>query len=66
MKDSHFKKNKKGVSIVEYGLIIATISLVCIGALGGIGNNLNGSFNTIGASMTDTTGTCGVNGCDGQ
>lgn len=40
-------KNQKGVAAIEYGLIAALISVACIGALQGVGNRLNTTFNKV-------------------
>lgn len=44
-------KNKKGQAMVEYGLIIALIAIVVIGAITIIGLSLGGVFNDIGNSL---------------
>ena len=40
-------KNEKGATAIEYGLIAALISVACIGALQGVGNKLNTTFNNV-------------------
>jgi pilus assembly protein Flp/PilA len=40
-------RNEKGVAAVEYALIVALISVACIGALQGVGNKLNTTFNSV-------------------
>lgn len=50
---SQMMKSKKGQGMVEYGLIIGLIAIVVIVALGLLGENLTGIFNTI----SDTVGT---------
>lgn len=44
-------KKNKGQSMVEYGLITALIALVCMGAFGTIGQNLNTTLGTIGTAI---------------
>ena len=39
-------QNKKGQGMVEYGLILALIAVVTIGALTLLGGNLKGMFNS--------------------
>ena len=39
-------RDEAGASMVEYGLIVALIAIVCIVAVALIGNNLNGTFGT--------------------
>jgi len=36
-----------GASMVEYGLMIGLIALVCVVAVASIGTNLNGFFNLV-------------------
>ena len=40
-------KNEKAQGLVEYGLLIALISIVAIGAISKLGNNTNGIFNKV-------------------
>jgi pilus assembly protein Flp/PilA len=40
-------QDEKGQAMTEYGLIIALVAIVVIGALGLIGTNLNTKFGTI-------------------
>lgn len=40
-------RDKRGVAAVEYALIVALISVACIGALQGVGNKLNTTFNNV-------------------
>lgn len=40
-------KEESGQGMVEYGLILALISVVCIGIMGTLGNNLNNMFNKV-------------------
>ncbi len=42
-----FNKNKKGVTMLEYGLIAALIAVVSITVLGQIGTSLSTQFQTI-------------------
>jgi pilus assembly protein Flp/PilA len=44
-------RNEKGATAIEYGLIAALISVVCIGALTTVGTNLNTKFSTVGSSL---------------
>ncbi len=48
---SRFFKDESGQGMVEYGLIIALIAVVVIGALVLIGTNLTGTFNGIGEKL---------------
>ncbi len=44
-------KDENGATAIEYGLIAALISVVAIGALTTIGNNLNTTFTSVGTSL---------------
>jgi pilus assembly protein Flp/PilA len=48
---SRFARNESGATAVEYGLIIALISVVIIGAAGALGSALNTKFTTVGAAV---------------
>jgi pilus assembly protein Flp/PilA len=47
----NFFKKEDGQGMVEYGLIIALVSIVVIGALTFMGGELGNLFNTIGNSL---------------
>lgn len=42
-----FLKDEEGVTMIEYGLLAALISIVCILAITLVGDNLNIAFETI-------------------
>jgi len=44
-------KNDKGATAIEYGLIAALIAVAAIGAMQGIGNKLNTTFNNVSNSL---------------
>jgi pilus assembly protein Flp/PilA len=44
-------KNEKGATAIEYGLIAALIAVAAIGAMQGIGNKLNSTFNNVSSSL---------------
>ncbi len=44
-------KNQKGATAIEYGLIAALIAVAAIGAMQGIGNKLNSTFNNVSSSL---------------
>ena len=46
-----FTANQDGATAIEYGLIAALISVVIIGALGAVGNNLTKDFNSVANSL---------------
>jgi len=48
---SRFVKNESGATAIEYGLIVALIAVVIIGAVTTVGTNHSTKFNTVGASI---------------
>ena len=46
-----FMKEEDGATAVEYGLMVALIAVVIIGAVTLIGTRLNGVFGTVAASL---------------
>ena len=44
-------KNEKGATAIEYGLIAALIAVAAIGAMQGIGNKLNSTFNNVSSKL---------------
>ena len=46
-----FAADQNGATAIEYGLIAALISVVIIGALGAVGNNLTADFNSVANSL---------------
>lgn len=53
-KFSQFNRKEEGQSLVEYGLIIALIALVVIGALMLIGGNVSNLFTSIAGKLNGT------------
>jgi pilus assembly protein Flp/PilA len=48
---ARLRKDESGATAIEYGLIAALIAVVLITALGTLGNNMSGRFNTIGTAI---------------
>ncbi|HLK23699.1 MAG TPA: Flp family type IVb pilin [Caulobacteraceae bacterium] len=48
---SKFAKAESGATAIEYGLIVALIAVVIIGAVTLVGTNMSGSFNTIASNV---------------
>ena len=46
------KRDEKGVTALEYGLIAALIAVVIVTAVTTIGTNLNTTFTTIGSKVS--------------
>ena len=49
-------KDEAGQTLVEYGLIVALISIVAIAALGLVGDNVSAVFDDVAGELTGTTG----------
>jgi pilus assembly protein Flp/PilA len=47
----NFFKDEEGASMVEYGLLVALIAVICMAAVGTIGDNLNTKFTSVGAEL---------------
>ncbi len=47
-----FLKDEEGVSAIEYGLIAALIAVAIVTAVGLVGTNLTGVFNTVAGKLT--------------
>jgi pilus assembly protein Flp/PilA len=48
---SRFVANESGATAIEYGLIVALIAVVIIGAVTTLGTNLNTSLSTAGSAI---------------
>jgi len=51
---SHLKaliRDEEGATMVEYGLLVALIALVALGAVQIVGNNLSTLFTNVGSSL---------------
>ncbi|RKP43819.1 Flp family type IVb pilin [Trinickia fusca] len=46
-----FVRDEEGATMVEYGLMVALIAIVCIGAITTIGTTLNAVFSDIAAKL---------------
>jgi pilus assembly protein Flp/PilA len=49
---AHFFKDQSGTTAIEYGLIAALISVVCIAGMVLVGNGLTGVYNSVSAAIT--------------
>ncbi len=45
-------KDRKGATAVEYGMIVALIAAVIVGAVQLLGTRINGAFGTINTALT--------------
>ena len=48
----NFFKDECGATMVEYGLMVALIAVVCILAVTTLGTNLNAIFNTVAGDVS--------------
>jgi pilus assembly protein Flp/PilA len=48
---SRFVKNDEGAALVEYGILVGLIAVVCIAAVGTLGGTINGVFGTINTDL---------------
>jgi len=46
-----FCSEEAGASMVEYGVMLALIAVICIGAITAIGSDTNTTFNSIAKSL---------------
>lgn len=51
---ARLRKDEKGATAIEYGLIAALISVGIIGAATTLGNNIGGTFKNVGGALTGT------------
>ena len=49
----NFVQNEEGATMVEYGLMLALIAIVCIVAITLVGDQSNITFNNVGGSLDD-------------
>ena len=57
-----FRKDEKGATAIEYGLIAALISVVIIAALNALGPQLDAAFTGVSNAVTDANVTAGTDG----
>jgi pilus assembly protein Flp/PilA len=49
---SRFAKQDDGAALVEYGILVGLIAVVCIAAVGTLGTTIDGVFTTINADLS--------------
>jgi pilus assembly protein Flp/PilA len=52
---TNFFKDEDGASMVEYGLLVALIAVVCIVTIGIIGTNLNRVFDIVADNLASAS-----------
>lgn len=50
---TQFLQREDGPTAVEYAVMLALIIVVCISAIGALGNNANATFNNVGNAMAN-------------
>ena len=53
----NFFKDEEGATMVEYGLMLALIAVVCVAAVGFVGGEANTTFGTIQTELATANGT---------
>jgi pilus assembly protein Flp/PilA len=48
---ARFLKNDEGAALVEYGILVGLIAVVCIGAVTTLGTTISGVFTTINGDL---------------
>ena len=48
------KRNERGASLVEYGLLVALIAVICIAAIRILGTNVSTNFSQIASGVGST------------
>jgi len=48
---SRFVRDEEGASLVEYGLLLALIAVVCLGAVATLGTSISSLLSGLGASI---------------
>lgn len=56
------KRNEKGQSLVEYGLILALVSVVAISILTALGGQINSTVNTINNVLSNVNSSISTSG----
>jgi pilus assembly protein Flp/PilA len=48
---SRFARNDDGAALIEYGMLVGLIAVVCVGAVGTLGVTILGYFTAINAAL---------------
>jgi pilus assembly protein Flp/PilA len=49
---TRFAKDEEGASLVEYGMLVGLIAVVCVGAVQTLGTGINNIFGAINTALT--------------
>jgi pilus assembly protein Flp/PilA len=47
----HLRRDERGAALVEYGMLVALIAVVCLLAVTNLGKEVNNVFTNIGAAL---------------
>jgi pilus assembly protein Flp/PilA len=53
---SRFVKDESGAALVEYGMLVGLIAVICIGAVTVLGQDISGVFDLIGTDLAALRG----------
>jgi pilus assembly protein Flp/PilA len=53
---TRFARNDEGAALVEYGLLVGLIAVVCVGAVQTLGGTIQGVFTNINGTLTADLG----------
>jgi pilus assembly protein Flp/PilA len=51
---NRFRKDEEGAALVEYGLLVGLIAVICITAITLLGNKVSNAFSSIAAALPAT------------
>jgi pilus assembly protein Flp/PilA len=46
-----FREEEKGAALVEYGLLLGLIAVICIAAISLLGGNISNAFSSVAAAL---------------
>lgn len=52
----NFVREEEGATMIEYGLMVALIAVVCIAVIGALGGSLQGMFESVETEVSGVSG----------
>ena len=49
-----FAKKEEGASLVEYGLLVGLIAVICVASISLLGNKISGMFSSLASTLPST------------
>jgi pilus assembly protein Flp/PilA len=49
---SRFRREEEGAALVEYGMLVGLIAVICVGAVTLLGNEVNNVFSAIASALS--------------